>query len=161
MSFKSQVKSRKMLNLREVAQQALTFLCLTSCRTHGAWIRKAARALPIKSICPGLSWPSLCLQTTHPHISSLLFLPLWSWKESMWHRGGGNGGQELWALQGPAMLGISLLTHTDLHMDVNTDNLDLRRDQAGGSSASSAVLKTQNAPASLQIVGNPRHVDHI
>lgn len=57
---KSQVKSGKMQNLRKVAQQAPPLLCLTSCHTHGTRIRKAARASPVKSICPGQSWPPLC-----------------------------------------------------------------------------------------------------
>lgn len=60
--------------------------------------------------------------------------------------GGGKGSQELWALQGPAVLGIALLTHTDLYMDVNTHTTWIYH-AIRGEHSSSAVLKTPQCPS--------------
>lgn len=77
---------------------------------------------------PGLR----CARRPHIHTSALYCsFHCGHGKSQCGTEGGGNGGQELWALQGPAMLGISLLTHTDLHMDINTHNLDLQRHPIG------------------------------
>lgn len=115
--------------------------CLTSCHTQGTRTRKAARVSPVKAICPGVR----CARRPHIHTSALY---------CSFHCGHGKSqcGTEWEEVVAravgparPAMLGISLLTHTDLHMEVNTHNPDLRRDQ-GGSSVSTAVLTTPQWP---------------
>lgn len=114
---------------------------------------KASRSAPDR---PGLH----CARRPHIHPSALYCsFHCGNGKSQCGTEGGGNGGQDPRALQGPATVGITLLTHTFTHGRYHTQPGFTAR--SGGSPASAAVLKTRVAPASLQIVGNPRHADHI
>lgn len=94
--------------------------------------------------------------------------------ESMWHRGRGNGGQRLWA-PGPIWplhawhhflishthTHILIYTYTLLHTTCLSLLLFWIRYTHIYESASHTVVKTHTTPASVQMVGNPGHVEHI